>query len=205
LAGSESEAWSFGRAGGKYRILWTPRWCTNEGNCNFFDYKDDVLAYCDEHSDVDFVFRPHPQAFLAWNASGELPEAEAERYRRQYAVRANAKIDGSRTYLSTFYSSDCLISDISSIIAEYFLTGKPVVYCHKKDCFNDFSRKLSEGFYWVRDRKELFAALDMLRSGEDPLKETRQRLIQTEFSIPLSGAGNHIKDIIKNDAIGSRG
>lgn len=199
----ESDIWNFPKSDKKFRIVWTPRWCTNEGNCNFFEYKDLLLSYCKINKDIDFVFRPHPQAFLNWSSTGELPDSKAKEYRLEYQRTENAKVDESCEYLSTFYSSDCLITDISSIVAEYFLTGKPIIYCHKKDCFNDFSKKLSEGFYWVNNWNELKKTLEMLKKGEDPLKEIRLRLIKNEFFIPPEGAGHMIKEIIKSDFLNS--
>ena len=195
----ESTLWSLPRDKKNYRIVWTPRWCTNEGNCCFFDYKDSFVKYCKKNTDVDFVFRPHPQAFLNWIAIGELSEKQAAEYKKIYSELPNARIDDTEEYLTTFYSSDCMVTDVSSIVAEYFLTGKPVIYCHKKDCFNEFSRKLSEGFYWVRNWEELEKILQMLRSGEDPLKEKRQQLIKENFYIPENGAGEIIKEIVKRD------
>lgn len=145
------------------------------------------------------MFRPHPQAFLNWVATGELSENELAQYKEAFNELPNAKIDDTKEYLTTFYSSDCMVTDISSIVAEYFLTGKPIIYCHKKDCFNDFSRKLSEGFYWVKNWNELEKTLEMLKSGSDPLNEKRQKLIKEAFYIPESGAGTTIKDLIKKD------
>lgn len=199
---ADSSLWNYPRSDNKFRIIWTPRWCTNEGNCHFFDYKDKLLDYCAGHPEIDFIFRPHPQAFIGLNATGELPEKEAAIYKAEYDKHPNTKIDNSKEYLTTFYSSDCMITDISSIVAEYFLTGKPIIYCHKKDCFNDFSRKLSEGFYWVRNWQELERTLQMLKSGDDPLKAKRQELIKSEFQISTAGAGNTIAALIKKDALG---
>ena len=199
---ADSSLWNYPRSDNKFRIIWTPRWCTNEGNCHFFDYKDKLLDYCAGHPEIDFIFRPHPQAFIGLNATGELPEKEAAVYKAEYDKHPNTKIDYSKEYLTTFYSSDCMITDISSIVAEYFLTGKPIIYCHKKDCFNDFSRKLSEGFYWVRNWQELERTLQMLKSGDDPLKAKRQELIKSEFQISKAGAGNTIAALIKKDALG---
>ena len=199
---ADSSLWNYPRSDNKFRIIWTPRWCTNEGNCHFFDYKDKLLDYCAGHPEIDFLFRPPPQAFIGLNATGELSEKEAAIYKAEYDKHSNTKIDYSKEYLTTFYSSDCMITDISSIVAEYFLTGKPIIYCHKKDCFNDFSRKLSEGFYWVRNWQELERTLQMLKSGDDPLKAKRQELIKSEFQISTAGAGNTIAALIKKDALG---
>lgn len=195
----ESTLWSLPRTKNTFRIIWTPRWCTNEGNCCFFDYKDLFLEYCKNNQNVDFIFRPHPQAFLNWVSTGELSGKDAESYKFNYDKLPNAKIDNTKEYLTTFYSSDCMVTDISSIVAEYFLTGKPIIYCHKKDCFNDFSRKLSEGFYWVRNWKELEETLKMLQGGKDPLKQKRESLIKEAFYFNKKSSGELIKNIIKDD------
>ena len=39
----------------KFKVLWTPRWAMDEGNCHFFKYKDLFLDYCKENNDVDFI------------------------------------------------------------------------------------------------------------------------------------------------------
>ena len=127
---------------------------------------------------------------------------EASDYKKRYQNLQNAKVDVRKEYLTTFYSSDIMITDISSIVAEYFLTGKPIIYCHKKDCFNDFSRELSKGFYWVRSWDELEKTINMLKSGEDPLYEKRQHIINNVFYINPKGAGYTIKELIKEDFCG---
>lgn len=199
LKGIDSKNWNLPRNNNVKRVIWTPRWTTNEGNCNFFEYKDFLIEYANKHSNFDFIFRPHPQAFLEWNATGELPEVEAEKYKKEYSDCNNAKIDSQKEYLTTFYSSDFMITDISSIVAEYFLTGKPIIYCHKKDCFNDFSRKLSEGFYWVRNQKELEERINDLMAGNDPLEEVRKKLIKENFYINPKKAGKQIKEYMLED------
>lgn len=198
----ESKNWNFEKSGSIKRIIWTPRWCTNENNCNFFEYKDKLLDYVKNNGDIDFIFRPHPQAFSEWERTGEFPHNEAEKYKKEYEKLNNSKIDIQKEYLTTFYTSDIMITDISSIIAEYFLTGNPIIYCHKTDCFNDFSRKVSKGFYWVRNWQELEQTLNMLKSGNDPLKEERQQIIKDNFYFAPNGAGNKIIELIKKDFYG---
>lgn len=193
-----SKVWNF-KNHNKFRLLWTPRWCTNEQTCNFFEYKDLLLDYCIQNTDIDFVFRPHPQAFVGLNATGEFPEKEANIYKNKYDNHCNTCIDTTGEYLSTFYTSDCLITDISSIIPEYFLTEKPIIYCNKSNVFNDFGLKISKGFYWVENWEDLKNTIEMLKKGNDPLKEIRKKIIQEEFFIPNVGAGYLIKENIKKD------
>ena len=201
---AEKTAWSFKHDHSRFRLIWTPRWDTSEHNCHFFDYKDKLIDYCKDRNEIDFVFRPHPQAFLNWAASGELPESEAKRFKSIYEQSTNMRIDTSGDFLPTFYTADCMIADTSSVVPEFFLTGKPIIYCHRKGSINSFAKDkgYTSGFYWVENWNDLVKTLDMLRAGNDPLLPVRQELIKQHFYIPEQGAGNIIKECIKQDARG---
>lgn len=183
-----------------FRVIWTPRWTTNEGNCHFFDYKDKVIQYCDNNKDIDFIFRPHPQSFIEWNTTGELTVEQAQGYKAEYEMRNNMKIDYSKEYISTFASSDCMITDPSSVIAEYFLTGKPIIYCDSDYPVDGFTKEITEGFYHVKSWEEVINVIERLKNGEDPLYEKRQELIKKAFYIGFGSAGKKIADIIYEDA-----
>lgn len=195
-----SDNWNF-PSENKFRLIWTPRWCTNEGNCNFFDYKDKLVDYCINNDDIDFIFRPHPQAFSNWLTTGEMTEDQILKYKQKYINTPNIKIDNQKNYLETFATSSCLVTDISSIIPEYFLTGKPIIYCNKKGSTNTFIKDQGyiKGFYWVENWNELHNVLEMLKNGSDPLRETRLELIKSEFNLSEKGAGYLIKKAIKED------
>lgn len=195
---SESSLWKLHKAD-SFRIVWTPRWTTNENNCHFFEYKDKFLKYCDDNQDVDFVFRPHPQAYLNYAQFNNFSLEKSKKYEESYSLRKNMTIDHVADFLPLFYSSDALITDYSSVVPEYFLTGHPIIYCKNNNSLNDNEGKFTEGFYYVHSWKELTDTLEMLKRGEDPLKEKRQDLIRSEFYLPPNGAGHEIKELIKKD------
>lgn len=186
---------------GAFRALWTPRWSTVEGHSFFFEYKDFLLSYCDQHDSFSLTFRPHPQSFLEWNATGLMTKEEIVAYKSEYEKRKNAQIDTNKDYLISFQEVDCFITDLTSLMVEYLITGKPIIYCHRADGFSEMGRKLAEGYYWVRNKEELIQTLEMLSSGMDPLMEKRKALVQELFYIPEQGAGLKIKEIIKEDAL----
>lgn len=194
----ESKSWLFSKKN-QYRVMWTPRWCTNEGNCSFFDYKDLLVKFAQKHTDIALLFRPHPQAFLNWNRTGELTKKEAQVYKSLYQQSSNMSIDDKKTYFDTIFSSDCLISDTSSFIADYFMTGKPIIYCHKVDMFNELSKKMSEGFYWVNNWNELEEILNNLRNGIDDLKEKRLEILN-DLKSYNGGSAQIILNTLKQDA-----
>ena len=197
--GCESESWHFKGEAKRYRIMWTPRWSTGENNCTFFDFKDKLLDYVEKQKDAEFLFRPHPQAFAEFVEKKEMTAEEVENYKARYESMENAFIDTQREYLPSFYSSDVLITDESSIIPEYFLTGKPVIFTYKEPHLNDFAKKIAEGFYWVKNWEEMEEVLAKLKKGQDELKEKREQLIQEAFYMPEEGSGTEIKECLKMD------
>jgi hypothetical protein len=179
------------------RILWTPRWRTDEGNCHFFDYKDFLLDFVAHRPEVDFLLRPHPLCLQNFAKTGEFTKSQQEEFLRRIAAMPNANVDSSGDYQGTLLASDILISDMSSILAEYFITGKPIIYTHRVDSFNEIGAKLAQGFYWVRNSTELGRAIQGLLSGDDPLKPLRDRMITELFSPPTGGSCEFITNHLR--------
>jgi hypothetical protein len=193
----EDGSWNLPHSEFRKRILWTPRWTTKEGNCHFFEYKDFFLDMAEERNDVDFLFRPHPLMLQNLVTTGEMPLEQQKRMLRRYEGLSNASINRSGNYQKIFLTSDILVSDMSSIMAEYFLTGKPIIYTHRQSAFNEFGERLSEGFYWARDEEELCRVLAGLLAGNDPLREKRASLTRELFGLPEGGAAAAIARILK--------
>jgi len=193
--------WKRGIRGDLKRVLWTPRWRTSEGTCHFFDYRDVLRQFCEDHHHVDFVLRPHPLCLQNFLKTGELAKSDLEEIERTYAGSRNMVLDRSGDYRSTFQTSDILVSDVSSLLLEYCATGKPIVYTHRVNVFNELGTRLSEGFYWARNAEEVREVLEMLVGGTDPLREKRRELMQSLLFLPEGGAGVQIKEAVKSDWI----
>lgn len=194
----DSEMWKH-KKDESFRIIWTPRWCLNESNCHFMNYKDTLMDYAKKNKDVDFMFRPHPQAFLNYVAEGIISDTDLTNYCNELQSMDNGILDKSTDFLLNFYSSDCLITDYSSVVIEYFLTGKPIIYCKNDNSIVDNEGKFTDGFYFVRNWNELENVINDLKNGIDPLYEKRMEIIKTEFYRPVEGAGNTIKNFVKQD------
>ena len=163
-----------------FRVIWTPRWTTNKamGGTNFFKYKDLLPAYFKESpDDTEFIFRPHPLAFKHIRENHLLTENEFFHYIQMYDDAPNMEIDQSQEYLSTFYASDVLISDMSSVIVDYIFTQKPIIFCPAYEVFNEYASRFKEAFYIVNSWGEMKQTLDNLRAGIDPLAPKRRELV----------------------------
>jgi hypothetical protein len=185
---------------GSFRILWTPRWTTREGNCHFFTYREPLLRWCRAHENVELMFRPHPQAFREWRSTGELTEEQEEELRREFS-RENFHLDESPDFYPQMYSSDVLIADNSSMIIDYFYTGKPILYCLGDGTNDGFVEALTPGLYRLSSWEEVEASLNALLEGEDPLREIRNECARKYRASDGNDSTRKICDIIREDAL----
>ena len=101
-----------------------------------------------------------------------------------------------------FWQSNFLITDISSIIVEYFITGKPIIFCSNQEVkphFLPYFQKIIETCYIVNNEKELTNTIDYLKSGKDEKSENRKKLITEIFGdLSKNAPQNILNDILKD-------
>ncbi|WP_289302356.1 CDP-glycerol glycerophosphotransferase family protein [Sporofaciens musculi] len=162
----------------RYKILWCPRWTTdvNLGASNFFEYKDFFIEWVNKRKNTSVVFRPHPMMFSNFEKTGEMSGEEAKQYLNNYMEHERLMYDNYAEYYTTLWNSDVLVADLTTVIIEYFVVRKPIIYCVADIEYNDFMKKVISGCYCVHNGQELADTLDMLERGEDPLLDERNRI-----------------------------
>lgn len=196
LEGGEEHntAWDFSK--NAFRVMWTPRWTTDPalGGTNFFYYKDEILTYAKEHADIDFLFRPHPLMFDNFINTGVMTKDAVWEYKNAVAALPNAAFDTEKEYGATFLNSSVLISDISGIMPEYFVTGKPLIYCASNMKLHPtaMTEKMLTGCYVVYTAEELWECLEQLKNGNDRLADTRKAVAEELFKASFHGSAERI-------------
>ena len=180
-------------------MLWLPRWNTGENCCNFFEYKDILPEYAIKEENCHLIFRPHPLCFQNFLNTGELLPEELEALKQQFASEPNLFLDENGSYLESFLKSDVLIADETSLIAEYYSSGKPIVFCKKEMHISALMEKLAEGIYFVENWDELKATLTMLRGGNDPLYSKRLEIVERALFQTDKPSGELIKEQLVKD------
>ena len=184
MEGVESTIWPRPREKGRLRILWTPRWTTDPRLCgsNFMNYKEEIISWAEHDQNLDLVFRPHPMGLWNYVHSGLMTQEELDQYLARYEACGNAAVDRRPTYYDTFWSSDVLVTDMSSVMMDYMLTGRPIVFCPTpiRKLMSDDPRydvgHLVDGLYIVHSFAEIQETVQALARGDDPRRETRMRL-----------------------------
>ena len=178
--------------------LWTPRWSYDPyfGGSHFFEYNEYMTEW--KWDERKLVIRVHPLLWDNFIKENRLTEDEAERIRSQW-LKNGIEIDKNKSILDTYETTDILISDRSSVIPIFFLTGKPVIYCPTETDYSWLYQKILPGFYMANNQEDLDSILKSLLNGDDPLKETRREIIDANFAFN-SNATENIVNRIAEDA-----
>jgi len=194
-------SWEFSK--NDFRVMWTPRWTSDLklGGTNFLDFYQPFIQYAENHQDMDFLFRPHPLAFDNFLRTGEMTEQEIVDFKERCHQLVNVQLDTAQEYVETFWQTDVLVSDISGVIPEFFITGKPVIFCVSNLVLelNDFIKKMCEGCYIATNIEEMFSYIEDIKNGKDLLAQKRRELCKELFGENLEQIPDRIMEEIVND------
>ena len=113
---------------------------------------------------------------------------EAEAFTAACQALPNVQLDQEKDYAATFWGTSVMVSDISGMIPEYFVTGQPLIFCASNMILTPekTTARILEGSYIVNNRQELETCLENLKQGIDPLKETREAIVRELYGPELS-------------------
>lgn len=171
------------------RIIWAPhwtlRWYENPSGYGQFQRYAGLFTYlARSRPQWDIVLRPHPLMFSELIQSKTMTEGEVTKFIHDFNSFPNTKVDGDGPYYHAFASADVLVSDGVSFLGEFLITRKPIIYLRNPlgPGFNTFGEKLVSADYHVTYPYELEPRLtSILEYGLDPLRNERERVIQTEL------------------------
>ena len=185
-------------------IVWTPRWTFDPslGKSHFLDYKDAMLTLPKLHPDISLTLRPHPLMYTNIIESGLMSKGAVEDYKQQL-ISNGIRTDLHSPINDVLKNTSILITDISSIIIQFFLTGRPMIYCECNLEKNDMFKEILKGIYVANSWEDIENYLSHILNGDDFLYETRQEIInRSEFKKHITSA-SAITDTIQNNWIHS--
>ena len=185
----------------KFKVLWTPRWSEDKetGGSNFINYKDRIVKLVNENQDISVVFRPHPMTFDHFIQTGKLTREQADEYLKNYDGNDRLIYNNTAEYVDVFWNTDALLTDVSSIIVEYFITGKPIVYCDTGAVPDTFFSEMLKVMYVTKTWEQAEEKLLELSRGIDPLKEERERMIEKLLGNDFEHISERFLEAIYND------
>ena len=168
------------------RIIWAPHHSILDtdtmGQSLFCELAYSFLALTEQYEGrCQFVFKPHPRLKDKLYQLNCWGKDKTDEYYDSWKNRSNTNfIEGN--YIDLFLTSDAMIHDCSSFIAEYLYTGHPVMFMTKKDYDYNLSENDCELFnsmyhgYEISDVKSFIDSV--LLSNNDPKKNDRMRVLK---------------------------
>ena len=174
--------WKMARPDAK-KIIYAPHWAINEGvkySTFQWNYKF-MYEFAKNHPEISWVFKPHPNLLFSAVKEKLFPSTEAfEKYLRDWNDLPNAQVVTGAYYQEIFATSDGMIHDSGSFIAEYQYTHKPMIFLTRDTQeFNETGRKILDASYCV-DGSDTEAIAELMQKvfieGNDFMKDERQKI-----------------------------
>lgn len=186
----------------KKRVIWAPHWTFRNPGWSYstFDinYKE-FLQYAKQHEEIDWIVKPHQNVFTWAVETGLMTEEEVCFYFESWNALPNASVNNEGNYMEIFKTSDALITDCGSFLAEYLPSGKPVLHLFNEEShFNQIGDRLIRTYYRCHDFDETKKIIERVILNGDDYKMKARRKIMKYVRPNEEGAGRSIfNELIK--------
>lgn len=171
------------------RIIYAPHHSINElpWQSTFPENFEYVLEYARSHQETtSWVFKPHPALKLSCIKNGIFKdESGFDEYCAQWDSLPNGRYvyGDAGDYLPVFTSSDAMILDSASFMAEYLYTGKPALFLSRDGVtFNEVGEFVYDCLYQVKgnDFEGIRKFIEEV-TDSDPRKAERENVFRQLF------------------------
>lgn len=165
------------------RIIWAPHHTIDRGgylsySC-FLRYYQVFLNIAEKYRDrIQIAFKPHPLLKVKLYGHKEWGRERVDYYYQQWEELENGQLE-SDDYVDLFNTSDAMIFDSASFVAEYLCCGKPSLFTfsdsNAKDRFNEFGKLALEQHYHAYNETQIMYFIEnVVCAGKDIKKENRE-------------------------------
>ncbi|MDR1457898.1 MAG: hypothetical protein LBI47_03570 [Puniceicoccales bacterium] len=142
----------------KKRIIYAPHFTftTQHQVATFPQNGQFILNLASMYPQTTWVVKPHPKFDYSVVMNGIMTQQELDEYYAAWEKYGTIVEEGD--YFDLFKTSDCLITDCISFLADYFPNGKPVFHLRRSDQsreFNDFGKDIVGTYYQIYSNAEL--------------------------------------------------
>ncbi|WP_165385745.1 CDP-glycerol glycerophosphotransferase family protein [Spiribacter vilamensis] len=194
------------------RIIYAPHHTISNGDAGlaystFEEHCWLILELAEKYSDrCIFAFKPHPLLYEKVVKNPQWGKSAADKYWQSWESLGNGlAIYGD--YEDLFNTSDAMMHDCNSFLAEYLATGKPCLFLMADnavgDRINRFGRGLLDAHYKAYKKQQIVDFIDsVVIDGSDPEKERREKVIQENLLYRGDSASKKIFDHMRLSACG---
>ncbi len=182
--------WKIARPKSK-KIIWAPHWSINDVTryATFqWNYKF-MYEFAKAHPEISWVVKPHQALFASAVKEKVFPTVAAfEEYLRAWNDLPNAQVVTGAYYQDIFATSDGMIHDSGSFIAEYQYVDKPMIFLTRAgEIFNDLGNAILDVSYCVdgQDFDAIAATIQrVFIKGRDEKAAARKKIFNKHLNYP---------------------
>jgi CDP-glycerol glycerophosphotransferase (TagB/SpsB family) len=155
-----------------------------------------MLDLARAQSEMAFDLRPHPNL---WHALDKRRPGTAHSFRAAWQALPNARLCEDGDPLPLLFSCNALITDSASFLAEFMLSGRPILRLSRPDStpLSEFGACLQPGFYDCPDAETLQKHFtNVVLAGQDPLHTIRSGLAASLSPNNATDSAARIRDEI---------
>jgi tetratricopeptide (TPR) repeat protein len=188
---------------GRKAVCWNPHFDVVDagagfgtGYSTFMRWGRFITEEFSRRPEMALIVRPHPLLFALLVRRGLWTQEEVDAFIARCASE-NIILDRRPSYLPAFAASDAMMSDISSFILEYPMTGKPLLYLRNPKCpYTEEGVAVGEVCEAAETEAGITAFLDGVAAGADPRWAERGAACETIIHHAPWGAGAAIKRVV---------
>jgi glycosyltransferase involved in cell wall biosynthesis len=185
------------------RVIFAPHHALGKDNLGMSTFRwthEVLLQLAIDNPQIQWVYKPHPGLRDSVVRNEVMTREEYLAYECAWAELPNANVYDTGAYFGIFRTSDALITDCGSFLAEYLPSGGPIVWLTENSSvgLNKVGRSLADGYYAAGSTDELLSAFEqVIVRGDDPLTAVRKERSMLLF--PSGGRAadrvvSHLKD-----------
>lgn len=173
---------------------------------NFLELSDFILELPKKFPNVDFILRPHPLLFINIVRHQLWTQSQVDAYVHKLQD-VGIQLDSSADYFDIFASSDAMIHDCGSFIAEYLYTGKPCCFITKQrqDLIAKllpFGQECISNYYLASTQEEIKQfILNVVINGNDDMKQQRTYFVKNKLMYNYPNASSKLLSYIKRELL----
>lgn len=203
LIGDREVSCGLWKSSGEKRVIYAPHHSVGKDSIGISTFAwsgYEILDLARGQAALQWVYKPHPKLSYSAVKSKTMSKKEYHQYLQAWSELPNAAVYDSGSYFDIFRSSEALITDCSSFLAEYLPSGNPIIWLASEEHigFNPFGDRLAECYYRVANIKELKEKVQsVIIEGNDVLKEKRAAAINCLFPAGGKTAAGEIVKYLK--------
>lgn len=184
------------RIRGKTTFLWNTWYSIAESSLCFFDT---IFHWFSAHPDCALIWRPHPMTEVITKLYSPEQYQQLQEQLQAVEKAPNMVVDREVSFKPSFVYSDAQISDHSTMMHQYLLMDKPLLWF--QNLLSSMTGKELIGCDWMEHTRQvdgILSFIERILNGEDRNAQRRKETISQDLPLADGHCGERVCEALWN-------